>query len=123
MRIVRSVGSGFTFNQVRNTRAQAPYLRNYRRELSYGRTELANFAARYPKLVRRFVFTDAEPADPLSQHLIESAAFLTAGVHSKLNRLGPRPPRPRGQCSHSNTVWSVRGRIGTEALAVEPGRG
>jgi type VI secretion system protein ImpG len=66
-----------------------PHLEHYRRELSYLRTEAANFAARYPKLAHRLVLTDAESADPHIQHLIESVAFLTAGVHRELDRVAP----------------------------------
>jgi type VI secretion system protein ImpG len=66
-----------------------PHLEHYRRELSYLRAESANFAARYPKLARRLVLTDAESADPHIQHLIESVAFLTAGVHRELDRVAP----------------------------------
>jgi type VI secretion system protein ImpG len=69
--------------------AQDHYLEHYRRELSYWRTECANFAARYPKLARRLVLTDAESADPHIQHLIESVAFLTAGVHRELDQVAP----------------------------------
>jgi type VI secretion system protein ImpG len=68
---------------------QDHYLEHYRRELSYLRVESAHFAARYPKLARRLVFTDAESADPHIQHLIESVAFLTAGVHRELDRVAP----------------------------------
>jgi len=65
------------------------HFEHYRRELSFLRTESANFAARYPKLARRVVLTDAESADPHIQHLIESVAFLTAGVHRELDRVAP----------------------------------
>jgi len=61
----------------------------YRRELSYLRTESFNFAARYPKLARRLVLTDADSADPHIQHLIESIAFLTADVQRELDRVTP----------------------------------
>ena len=64
--------------------SQDPHLEHYRRELRYLRTESAHFAARYPKLAQRLVLTDAESADPHIQHLIESVAFLTAGVHREL---------------------------------------
>lgn len=65
------------------------HVEHYRRELSYLRAESANFAARYPKLARRLVLTDAESSDPHIQHLIESVAFLTAGVHRELDRMAP----------------------------------
>lgn len=70
-------------------RVQDDQLEHYRRELSYLRTESAHFAARYPKLARRLVLSDAELADPHIQHLIESVAFLTAGVHRELDRVAP----------------------------------
>lgn len=69
--------------------AQERHLAHYRRELSYLRSESAHFAARYPKLARRLVLTDVESADPHIQHLIESIAFLTAGVHRELDRVAP----------------------------------
>jgi type VI secretion system protein ImpG len=69
--------------------SQDPHLEHYRRELRYLRTESAHFAARYPKLAQRLVLTDAESADPHIQHLIESVAFLTAGVHRELDRVAP----------------------------------
>lgn len=69
--------------------AQDPHLEHYRRELSYLRTQAVNFASRYPKLARRLVLTDADSADPHIQHLIESVAFLTAGVHRELDRVAP----------------------------------
>jgi type VI secretion system protein ImpG len=70
-------------------RAYGPHLEHYRRELSYLRTQSANFAASYSKLARRLVLTDAESTDPHIQHLIESVAFLTVGVHRELGRVVP----------------------------------
>jgi type VI secretion system protein ImpG len=64
-------------------------LEYYRRELSYLRVESANFAARHPKVSRRLVLSDAHSADPHIQHLIESVAFLTAGVHREIDGLAP----------------------------------
>jgi len=58
----------------------------YRRELSYLRTQSADFAARYPKIARNLALTGAESADPHTEHLIESVAFLSARVHRELDR-------------------------------------
>ncbi|MGJ9416295.1 type VI secretion system baseplate subunit TssF [Massilia sp. CMS3.1] len=65
------------------------HLEYYRRELSYLRVESANFAARHPKVARRLVLSDAHSADPHIQHLIESVAFLTAGIHREIDGLAP----------------------------------
>jgi type VI secretion system protein ImpG len=61
-------------------------LEYYRRELHYLRTQSADFAVRYPKVARRLVLTGDESADPHTEHLIESVAFLTARVHRELDR-------------------------------------
>jgi type VI secretion system protein ImpG len=66
--------------------AQDDILEYYRRELSYLRTQSADFAARYPKVAQRLALTGAESADPHTEHLIESVAFLTARVHRDLDR-------------------------------------
>jgi len=64
-------------------------LEYYRRELSYLRTESANFAARHPKVAGNLALSDAHSADPHIQHLIESVAFLTAGIHRELDGMAP----------------------------------
>lgn len=61
-------------------------LEYYRRELDYLRTQSADFAARYPKVARRLALSGAEAADPHTEHLIASVAFLTARVHRELDR-------------------------------------
>lgn len=66
--------------------AQDDLLEYYRRELNYLRTQSADFAARYPKVAQQLVLTGAEAADPHTEHLIESVAFLTARVHRELDR-------------------------------------
>ncbi|WP_296947982.1 type VI secretion system baseplate subunit TssF [uncultured Massilia sp.] len=58
----------------------------YRRELAYLRTQSADFAARYPKVAQRLVLSGGESADPHTERLIESVAFLTARVHRDLDR-------------------------------------
>jgi type VI secretion system protein ImpG len=65
---------------------QDELLEYYRRELGYLRTQAADFAARYPKVAQRLVLTGAETADPHTEHLIESVAFLSARVHRELDR-------------------------------------
>ena len=66
--------------------AQDDILEYYRRELLYLRTQSADFAARYPKVAQRLALTGAESADPHTERLIESVAFLTARVHRDLDR-------------------------------------
>jgi len=61
----------------------------YRRELTYFRTESANFAARHPKVAERLLLSESHSADPHVQHLIESVAFLTAGIHRDIDALAP----------------------------------
>ena len=61
-------------------------LEYYRRELSYLRAQSADFAARYPKVAQRLVLSGGESADPHTERLIESVAFLTARVHRDLDR-------------------------------------
>jgi type VI secretion system protein ImpG len=69
-----------------NANVQDDLLEYYRRELGYLRTQSADFAARYPKVAQRLVLTGAEAADPHTEHLIESVAFLSARVHRELDR-------------------------------------
>lgn len=66
--------------------AQDDLLEYYRRELNYLRTQSADFAVRYPKVAQRLVLSGGESADPHTEHLIESVAFLTARVHRELDR-------------------------------------
>jgi type VI secretion system protein ImpG len=66
--------------------AQDDLLEYYRRELSYLRTQSADFAARHPKVAHRLVLSGAEAPDPHTEHLIESVAFLSARVHRELDR-------------------------------------
>ncbi|NHZ41522.1 type VI secretion system baseplate subunit TssF [Massilia aquatica] len=65
---------------------QDELLEYYRRELSYLRTQSADFAARYPKVARHLVLTGAESADPHTEHMIESVAFVAARLHRDLDR-------------------------------------
>ena len=67
-------------------RAQDDLLEYYRRELAYLRAQSSDFAARYPKVAHRLVLTSDEAADPHTEHLIQSVAFLNARVHRELER-------------------------------------
>jgi type VI secretion system protein ImpG len=60
------------------------HLDHYSRELTYLRTESANFALRHPNVARHLAGSDAAATDPHIQHLIESVAFLTASVNREL---------------------------------------
>jgi type VI secretion system protein ImpG len=62
----------------------------YRSELIYLRTESENFAARHPNVARHLRRSHPASGDPQIQHLIESVAFLTAGVHRELDRVNPK---------------------------------
>lgn len=68
---------------------QNDHLDYYRRELSYLRTESANFAVRHPNVARHLAGSDAASTDPHIQHLIESVAFLTASVSRELGSVVP----------------------------------
>jgi len=70
-------------------RAQDELLEYYRRELAYLRAQSADFAARYPKVAHRLVLAGDEAADPHTEHLIQSVAFLNARVHRELERYFP----------------------------------
>lgn len=59
----------------------------FRRELSYLRTASADFARCHPKVAGYLALSDAHSADPHVQHLIESVAFLTAGIHREIDGL------------------------------------
>jgi type VI secretion system protein ImpG len=58
----------------------------YRRELAYLRTQSADFAARYPKVAQHLALDGAGSADPHTEHLIQSVAFLSARLHRELDR-------------------------------------
>lgn len=68
---------------------QDDILEYYRRELSYLRTQSADFAMRYPKVAERLALNGAESTDPHTERLIESVAFLTARVHRDIDREFP----------------------------------
>lgn len=65
------------------------HLEYFCRELSYLHSESAQFAARHPKVAGNLELHDAHSADPHIQHLIESVAFLTAGIHREIDGMAP----------------------------------
>lgn len=65
-------------------------LQYYKRELSYLRTQGADFAARYPKVASRLALHGSESIDPHTERLIEAVAFLSARVHRDLDREFPQ---------------------------------
>jgi len=65
-------------------------LQYYKRELSYLRSQGADFARRYPKVASRLVFHGSESLDPHTERLVESVAFLAARVHRDLDREFPQ---------------------------------
>jgi type VI secretion system protein ImpG len=69
---------------------QNDLLEYYKRELSYLRTQGADFASRYPKVAARLALQGAESLDPHTERLIESFAFLAARVHRDLDREFPQ---------------------------------
>jgi type VI secretion system protein ImpG len=65
-------------------------LQYYKRELSYLRTQGADFASRYPKVASRLALHGSESIDPHTERLIEAVAFLSARVHRDLDREFPQ---------------------------------
>jgi type VI secretion system protein ImpG len=65
-------------------------LQYYKRELSYLRTQGADFAARYPKVASRLAMHGSESIDPHTERLVEAVAFLSARVHRDLDREFPQ---------------------------------
>ncbi|MGA7811349.1 type VI secretion system baseplate subunit TssF [Caballeronia sp.] len=64
-------------------------LQYYKRELSYLRTQGADFAQRYPKVAARLALHGTESLDPHTERLIEATAFLAARVHRDLDQAFP----------------------------------
>ncbi|HEY2024217.1 type VI secretion system baseplate subunit TssF [Paraburkholderia sp.] len=65
-------------------------LQYYKRELSYLRTQGADFAQRYPKVAARLALHGTESLDPHTERLIEATAFLAARVHRDLDQEFPQ---------------------------------
>jgi type VI secretion system protein ImpG len=65
-------------------------LQYYKRELSYLRSQGADFASRYPKVASRLALHGSESIDPHTERLIEAVAFLSARVHRDLDREFPQ---------------------------------
>ena len=65
-------------------------LEYYRRELAYLRVQGSDFAHRYPKVAQRLALTSGESPDPHTERLLEAFAFLSARVHSDLDREFPQ---------------------------------
>ena len=60
-------------------------LSHYERELSFIKTEAANFARRHPKIAGRLQFDADELQDPLIEKLISAFALLNARTQNKLD--------------------------------------
>ncbi|MGX7000273.1 type VI secretion system baseplate subunit TssF [Caballeronia sp. KNU42] len=70
--------------------ARDDILQYYKRELSYLRTQGADFAQRYPKVAARLALHGTESLDPHTERLIEATAFLAARVHRDLDQEFPQ---------------------------------
>src|SRR5574343_1444080 len=57
----------------------------YERELGHLRELSGEFARRYPKIAGRLQIEGDQCADPHTERLIESFAFLAARIHKKLD--------------------------------------
>ncbi|QGZ64854.1 type VI secretion system baseplate subunit TssF [Paraburkholderia acidisoli] len=64
-------------------------LQYYKRELSYLRTQGADFARRYPKIASKLALHGTESLDPHTERLVEATAFLAARVHRDLDQEFP----------------------------------
>lgn len=64
----------------------------FRRELQYLRHAGADFGQRYPKIASRLELSEGESADPHVERLLESFAFLTARLQSRMEADFPEVP-------------------------------
>lgn len=62
----------------------------YQKELAYLRQEGKRFASQHPKIAARLDFSGTDSADPHTQRLLESFAFLTAKLHEEIDRRLPQ---------------------------------
>lgn len=61
------------------------FLTYYQRELQYLRQASSDFAQKYPKIARRLELSAGETPDPHVERLIESFAYLTAGLQREID--------------------------------------
>lgn len=61
------------------------FLTYYQRELQYLRQASVDFAQKYPKIARRLELSASETPDPHVERLIESFAYLTAGLQREID--------------------------------------
>ncbi len=61
------------------------FLTYYQRELQYLRQASSDFAQKYPKIARRLEIGAGETPDPHVERLIESFAYLTAGLQREVD--------------------------------------
>lgn len=69
---------------------QDPFLLYYHRELSYLRKAGKIFSQQHPKIARRLALSESETADPHTERLLESFAFLTARLSQEIDDRVPQ---------------------------------
>ncbi|MHB1910406.1 MAG: type VI secretion system baseplate subunit TssF [Nitrososphaerales archaeon] len=67
-----------------------PFINYYQRELTYLRRASQEFALQYPKVAQRLNLGHSETADPHVERLLESFAYLTAGLQRDIDDKFPR---------------------------------
>ncbi|MBL0941810.1 MAG: type VI secretion system baseplate subunit TssF [Alphaproteobacteria bacterium] len=67
-----------------------PFISYYQRELTYLRRASQEFALQYPKVAQRLELGQSETADPHVERLLESFAYLTAGLQRDIDDKFPR---------------------------------
>lgn len=67
-----------------------PFISYYQRELTYLRRASHEFALQYPKVAQRLDLSHSETSDPHVERLLESFAYLTAGLQRDIDDKFPR---------------------------------
>ena len=71
-------------------KALDPFVTYYQHELLYLRAASTSFAIEHPKIARRLELGQGESADPHIERLLESFAYLTAGLQREIDDKFPR---------------------------------
>ncbi|HNK43847.1 MAG TPA: type VI secretion system baseplate subunit TssF [Pseudomonadota bacterium] len=87
--------------------AKDELLRAYQRELAYLRGMGAEFARKYPKIAARLDLSAETCADPHVERLIESFAFLTARLQSRLDADFPLVTTSILECLYPHLLQTI----------------
>lgn len=88
-------------------------------ELRYLRQAGAEFARKYPKIAARLALSDGESTDPQIERLLESFAFLTARIQTRMDADFPEIPAALLAALHPHLVDPVPA-LSIARLAVNP---